>query len=335
MLGLFVCFLFALLTAAAVSEWVTRTSCRSRSCSCLVTASTCHLPASTGCWQSCLILTDRLNFFLTWSFTVLNGFQRCIVLASFQRAVTQLWVVSIDYTGISPLLKPTPPRQLTPSGLVEQIIFVSSVNSHFCTSWIEWRGILLLKPTAAVDLQLTQLDNNWLKEVSASDVLTSLEFCGVFLYPVLCTRFLWKHWQSKPGQVILCSMGPTTNNNARPHFPRSIHWKTFNLSLCDVKTQDYASFLFVIAVEFIFHCLVWIFSASEGNLYSFPLWMKDDPLKILKHTLRSETKSIIRFKSKLFIGAWNPLQCHHLIWVKDVINCFVKGISTQMYLCIT
>ena len=76
---------------------------------------------------------------------------------------------------------------------------------------------------AAVDLQLTQLDNNWLKEVSASDVLTSLEFCGVFLYPVLCTRFLWKHWQSKPGQVILCSMGPTTNNNARPHFPRSIH----------------------------------------------------------------------------------------------------------------
>ena len=188
---------------------------------------------------------------------------------------------------------------------------------------------------AAVDLQLTQLDNNWLKEVSASDVLTSLEFCGVFLYPVLCTRFLWKHWQSKPGQVILCSMGPTTNNNAKPHFPRSIHWKTFNLSLCDVKTQDYASFLFVIAVEFIFHCLVWIFSASEGNLYSFPLWMKDDPLKILKHTLRSETKSIIRFKSKLFIGAWNPLQCHHLIWVKDVINCFVKGISTQMYLCIT
>ena len=157
----------------------------------------------------------------------------------------------------------------------------------------------------------------------------------IFLYPVLCTRFLWKHWQSKPGQVILCSMGPTTNNNARPHFPRSIHWKTFNLSLCDVKTQDYASFLFVIAVEFIFHCLVWIFSASEGNLYSFPLWMKDDPLKILKHTLRSETESIIRFKSKLFIGAWNPLQCHHLIWVKDVINCFVKGISTQMYLCIT
>ena len=55
-----------------------------------------------------LFLTDRLNFFLTWSFTVINGFQRCIVLASFQRAVTQLWVVSIDYTGISPLLKPTP-----------------------------------------------------------------------------------------------------------------------------------------------------------------------------------------------------------------------------------
>ena len=222
-----------------------------------------------------------------------------------------------------------------PVDSLNRLFFVNSVNSHFCTSSIEWTGILLLKPTAAVDLQLTQLDNNWLKEVSASDVLTSLEFCGVFLYPVLCTRFLWKHWQSKPGQVILCSMGPTTNNNARPHFPRSIHWKTFNLSLCDVKTQDYASFLFVIAVEFIFHCLVWIFSASEGNLYSFPLWMKDDPLKILKHTLRSETESIIRFKSKLFIGAWNPLQCHHLIWVKDVINCFVKGISTQMYLCIT
>ena len=151
-----------------------------------------------------------------------------------------------------------------PVDSLNRLFFVNSVNSHFCTSSIEWTGILLLKPTAAVDLQLTQLDNNWLKEVSAADVLTSLEFCGVFLYPVLCTRFLWKHWQSKPGQVILCSMGPTTNNNAKPHFPRSIHWKTFNLSLCDVKTQDYASFLFVIAVEFILHCLVWIFPPQRA-----------------------------------------------------------------------
>ena len=52
--------------------------------------------------------------------------------------------------------------QLTPSGLlpVEQIIFCELCEFSFLYIADRMDTFLLLKPTAAVDLQLTQLDNN-------------------------------------------------------------------------------------------------------------------------------------------------------------------------------
>ena len=114
-------------------------------------------------------------------------------------------------------------------------------------------------------------------------------------------NFLWLYWHKN--QVKWCIFHGC--------FHWGEDWTSFNPSLC----SDCVSFLLT-SWNFSFD---WFeFFAPQRAIYTSPLRMKDDPLKILKHTqdLKPNQSSVSSIVSDL-------AKCFHLIWVNDVwYQCF-------------